>query len=54
MSDVDLEVADSFERIFPVPAVIADWDDVLERTEGRHGYRGRRLGRDQAARVRRG
>ena len=28
MTDLDLEVADSFERIFPAPTVIADWDDV--------------------------
>ena len=30
MTDVELEVADSFERVFPVPVVSADWDDVLE------------------------
>jgi TolB protein len=35
MTDVDLEVADSFERIFPVPAVIADWGEVLQRAGGR-------------------
>jgi hypothetical protein len=28
---VELEVADSFERVFPVPAVTEDWDDVLDR-----------------------
>ena len=38
MTDVDLEVADSFERIFPVPAVSAEWDDVLQRA----GWRGRK------------
>ena len=43
MTDVDLEVADSFERIFPVPAVSAEWDDVLQRAGGR--------GRTQASRV---
>src|SRR6187401_1841887 len=30
MTDVELDVADSFERIFPVPTVVADWDDVLD------------------------
>jgi Tol biopolymer transport system component len=55
MSDVDLEVADSFERIFPVPAASADWDDVLERARGRRGYGGSRFGRKQSsARLRRG
>ena len=28
MSDLELEVADSFDRVFPVPTVVADWDDV--------------------------
>jgi Tol biopolymer transport system component len=51
MSDVDLEVADSFARIFPVQAASADWDDVLERARGRRGYGGSRLGRKQAARL---
>ena len=31
MTDVELDVADSFERVFPVPTVVADWDDVLDR-----------------------
>jgi TolB protein len=35
MTDVELEVADSFERVFPVPTVVADWDDVLDRAEAR-------------------
>jgi Tol biopolymer transport system component len=43
MTDVDLEVADAFERIFPVPAMSDDWDDVLQRS----GWRGRK----QASRV---
>ena len=43
MTDVDLEVTDSLERIFPAPVVSADWDDVLERTH-----------REQAARLREG
>src|SRR5262245_38236736 len=30
MTDVELDVADSFERIYPVPTVVADWDDVLD------------------------
>ena len=25
MTDVELEVAESFERVFPVPTVVADW-----------------------------
>jgi TolB protein len=37
MTDVELEVADSFERVFPVPAVVADWDDVLDRAGARSG-----------------
>jgi len=35
MTDVELEVADSFERVFPVPTVVADWDDVLDRAGAR-------------------
>src|SRR5688572_15235378 len=31
MTDLELEVTDSFERVFPVPTVVADWDDVLDR-----------------------
>jgi Tol biopolymer transport system component len=37
MTDVELEVADSFERVFPIPTVVADWDDVLERAGARSG-----------------
>jgi Tol biopolymer transport system component len=54
MTDVDLEVADSFARIFPVPVVIADWDDVLERAGVRRGHRGSRFGHAQAAHLRQG
>jgi Tol biopolymer transport system component len=54
MTDVELEVADSFERIFPVPDPTADWDDVLQRAEGRRGHRGARLGREQVARLTKG
>jgi len=39
MTDVELEVADSFERVFPVPLVSADWDDVLDRAEARRERR---------------
>ncbi len=39
MTDVELEVADSFERVFPVPVVSADWDEVLDRAEVRHQRR---------------
>jgi Tol biopolymer transport system component len=39
MTDVDLEVADSFERIFPVRAVSADWDDVVQRAGGHRATR---------------
>jgi Tol biopolymer transport system component len=35
MTDVELDVADSFERVFPVPTVVADWDDVLDRAGAR-------------------
>jgi Tol biopolymer transport system component len=52
MSDVDLEVADSFERIFPPPAASADWEDVLERARG--GYGGSRRGWKQASGLRQG
>jgi TolB protein len=54
MSDVEFRVADSLERIFPEPAAIADWDDVLQRAGGGRGDRGSRFGREQAARLRRG
>ena len=37
MTDVELDVADSFERVFPVPTVVADWDDVLDRAGARTG-----------------
>ena len=37
MTDVELEVAESFERVFPVPTVVADWDDVLDRAGARSG-----------------
>ena len=37
MTDVELEVADSFERVFPVPTVVADWDDVLDRAGATSG-----------------
>jgi hypothetical protein len=39
MTDVELEVTDSFERVFPVPDVIADWDDVLDRAGAGHRHR---------------
>lgn len=47
MTDVDLEVVDSFERLFPVPVVSRDWDDVLDRA-------GHRAGRRPSRRRRRG
>ena len=37
MTDVELEVAESFERVFPVPTVVADWDAVLDRAGARNG-----------------
>ena len=37
MTDVELDVADSFERLFPVPTVVADWDEVLDRAGARNG-----------------
>jgi Tol biopolymer transport system component len=54
MSDVEFQVADSLERIFPEPVVSADWDDVLRRAGGGRGDRGSRFGREQAARLRQG
>lgn len=47
MTDVDLEVVDSFERLFPAPIVSHDWENVLDRA----GYRG---GRRQSRRRRSG
>jgi hypothetical protein len=47
MSDLELEVADSLERIFPVPVVVADWDDVLDRADA-----GPRRGASSPPRVR--
>ena len=35
MTDFELDVADSFERVFPVPTVVADWDDVVDRAGAR-------------------
>src|SRR6187455_2192730 len=43
MTDLELEIADSFERIFPVPTVVADWDDVRDRAEAHRPVRGTRL-----------
>ena len=43
MTDLEQEVADSFERVFPVPVVGADWDDVLDRAEAGHRHRARRF-----------
>ena len=43
MTDRELGVADSFERIFPVPTVIADWDDVRDRAEAHRPDGGSRL-----------
>jgi hypothetical protein len=31
MTDIALEVAESFERIYPAPVVAENWDDVLDR-----------------------
>ena len=45
MTDVELEVADSFERVFPVPVVTAHWDDVLDRAGAGHRHRTRTLPR---------
>ncbi len=37
MTDVEPDVADSFDRVFPVPTVVADWDEVLDRAGARNG-----------------
>jgi Tol biopolymer transport system component len=47
MTDVELEVADSFDRIFPAPVAAADWHDVLGRAELRSETRPR-FGRQHA------
>jgi len=41
MTKVELQIAESLARLYPVPAVTADWDDVLGRAQNR---RTRRLG----------
>ena len=43
MTDLELDVADSFGRIFPVPTVIPDWDDVRDRAEARRPDGGSRF-----------
>jgi hypothetical protein len=50
MKDMELEIADSFDRIFPPLLVDADWRDVIARADGArkgsssfYGFRGRRL-----------
>jgi TolB protein len=43
MTDLEREVSDSFKRIFPVPMVIADWDDVRDRAEAHRPDRATRL-----------
>ena len=47
MTDVELQVAESFGRLFPVPAVAANWEDVLGRAgvarQGRPRLSRRRL-----------
>ena len=38
MTDVELDVADSFDRVFPASwTVVADWDEVLDRAGARNG-----------------
>ena len=34
MTDLELDVADSLERLFPIPTVDEEWDDVLDRARG--------------------
>ena len=43
MTDLELEIADSFERILPVPTVTPDWDDVRDRAEAHRPDRGTQL-----------
>ena len=31
MNDLEVDVAESFERVFPVPVVVEDWEDVVGR-----------------------
>ena len=51
MTDVDLHVADSFVRVFPVPAVVADWDDVVERAGTRSEPRTRPPSRSRVVAI---
>jgi WD40-like Beta Propeller Repeat len=51
MTDVDPEVADSFERIFPAPAAAADWEEILGRAGVRRDER-RDVGTQHAGRRR--
>jgi hypothetical protein len=44
MSDIESQIAESFERVYPTPDVVADWHDVLRRSAlpvrsgERHGW----------------
>ena len=42
MTDLEIQVADSFERIFPVPTVTPDWEEVLDRAGAHRPARGSR------------
>jgi hypothetical protein len=39
MTDVELEITDSLDRVFPIPVVVPDWDGVLHRAGRRHPTR---------------
>ena len=39
MIDVKPKIAESFERLYPVPVVSEDWDDVLDRARPRRKHR---------------
>lgn len=39
MNDFEPRIAESLARVYPLPPVTADWDDVLERARVRRRYR---------------
>ena len=41
MTNVEAQIAESFERLYPLPVVTTDWDDVLDRARARSKHRRR-------------
>jgi hypothetical protein len=44
MRDVEQRISESFARLYPVPAVTVDWEDILDRSGVRRRYRVGHLG----------